>query len=228
MTILAACIMQHVIGQKNNIAKCWLWKPKQGQEQNFEAGYNKHFIWRKKKGDTPVWFCWQFKSGVRYGQFLDVSFNSWKDFDISFKPDEDNADYQHNIVPFGDLQNSFKLAYLEDLSFKDSVGLHSNYMRLITISVNDISGALKVIQKLKNNYSSNSVCKNFLVYKMIDGGNINQILIMLGFNNYSEYGKSENFQEEINAIEHSFKTKVITTVTSETLAYRPDLFIMPK
>jgi hypothetical protein len=59
---------------------------------------------------------------------------------------------------------------------------------------------------------------------MIDGGNINQIVLMLGFNSYSDFGKTENLQEDLNAIENSFKTKIITSITSETLAYRPDLF----
>ncbi len=50
---------------------------------------------------------------------------------------------------------------------------------------------------------------------------------MLGVNSYTDYGKSENLQEDINAIENSLKTKVVTA-TSETLSYRPDLFIIPK
>jgi hypothetical protein len=58
---------------------------------------------------------------------------------------------------------------------------------------------------------------------------------MLGFNSYSDFGKTENLQEDLNAIENSFKTnvienssktKIITSITSETLAYRPDLFSM--
>jgi hypothetical protein len=226
ITIIAFCFLQQVFGQTKNIAKCWLWKPKEGHEQDFESGYNKHFSWHKKNGDNPVWYCWQFVSGPRYGQFLDVSFNSWKDFDVSFKPDEDNKDYQLHIVPFAELQTSFKLALLQDFSSKDSVGLHSKYIRLITMTVNDIPNALKVIAKLKENYSSNSSVKNFFTYEMIDGGRIDQILLMLGFNSYSDFGRSENLQEDINVIENSLKLKVITATTSETLSYRPDLFII--
>src|SRR5215471_15893193 len=156
VTIIAFCFLQQVLGQTKDIAKCWLWKPKEGHEQDFESGYCKHFNWHRKNGDNPVWFCWQFVSGSRYGQFLDVSFNSWEDFDISFKPDDDNKDYQLNIVPFAELQTSFKLAFVQDFSSKDSVGLRSKYIRLITMTVSDIPNALKVIAKLKENYSSNS------------------------------------------------------------------------
>jgi hypothetical protein len=225
MVIIAFCFVQQVFGQTKNIAKCWLWKPKEGFEQNFESGYKKHFSWHKENGDNAVWYCWQFVSGSHYGQFLDVSFNSWKDFDVSFKPDEDNKDYQLHIMPIAELQTSFKLALLEDYSAKDSVGLHSKYIRLITMTVSDISNALHVVAKLKENYSSNFSVKNFFTFEMTDGGNINQILLMLGFNTYSDLGKTENLQTDINAVEKMLKMKVINTITSETLSYRADLFI---
>ena len=226
ITIVAFCFLQQLFGQTKNIAKCWLWKPKEGHQQDFESGYNKHFIWHKKNGDAPVWYCWQFVSGPRYGQFLDVSLNSWKDLDVSFKPEEDNKDYQLNIVPFAELQTSFKLNLLPHFSSNDSVGLESKYMRLITMTVNDIPIALKVIAKLKKNYFSGSSVRSFFTYEMVDGGHLDQILLMLGFRSYEDFGKSENLQEDINTIENSLKIKVITAITSETLSYRPDLFII--
>jgi hypothetical protein len=224
MVILVFSFLQQGFGQIKNIAKCWLWKPKEGQEQDFESGYNKHFNWHKKNGDNPAWYCWQFVSGPRYGQFLDVSLNSWEDLDVSFKPEDDNKDYQLHIVPFAELQTSFKLAVLQNLSSKDSVGLHAKYIRLITLTVNDTPNALKIIAKLKENYFLNYSIKNFFTYKMIDGGDINQILLMVGFNSYTDFGKSEKLQEDINLIEHSLKIKAVTGITSETLSYRPDLF----
>jgi hypothetical protein len=224
MTLLALSLLMQGFGQKKNIAKCWLWKPKAGQEQNFEKGYNKHFMWHKRNGDDPAWYCWQFVSGPRYGQFLDVSFNAWEDFDVSFKAEEDNKDYQLHIVPFAVLRNSFKLALVQDASPGDSVGLHSKYIRLITMTVNDIANALKIIAKLKADYSSKFSIKNFFTYQMVDGGDLNQIVLMLAFNSYSDFGKTEYLQEDMNRIENTFNTKTITAITSETLAYRPDLF----
>jgi hypothetical protein len=220
--------LQYSVAQQNSIAKCWLWKAKDSDQQKFESGYNKHFLWHNQNGDKPVWFCWQFQSGPRYGQYLDVSFNNWKDFDKSFKPDEDDSDFKLHVQPYADLQTSFKMSYQGNLSFGDSIGLYSKYMRLLTLSVNDISATWKVIEKLKNNYSSNSICKAFFVYKMIDGGNVDQVVLMLGFDSYSDYGKPENFQEEIAGIENSLKTQAITAITSETLFLRRDLVTLSK
>jgi hypothetical protein len=47
---LALSFLVQGFGQKKNIARCWLWKPKAGQEQNFENGYNKHLAigWLKE------------------------------------------------------------------------------------------------------------------------------------------------------------------------------------
>jgi hypothetical protein len=228
LAIFFICFLQHSVAQPNKIAKCWLWKAKEGAQQKFESGYHKHFMWHYQNGDNPVWFCWQFQSGPRYGQYLDVSFNNWKDFDKSFKPDEDDADFKLNVEPYAYLQTAFKLSYQENLSFGDSAGLYSKYIRLLTLSVNDFSATRKIIEKLKHTYFSTSACKAFLVYKMIDGGNLNQIFLMLGFDSYSNYGKSENFQEEIAAIEDSLKTKPITAITSETLSLRTDLVTLHK
>ena len=227
LTIITALVVQHSFAQKN-IAKCWLWKPKDGQERKFEAGYHRHYLWHKQNGDTPAWYCYQYLSGPNYGQLLDVSFNLWKDFDVSFKPDEDDADYQLNVKPFADLKNAFKLAYQETLSFGDSIGLQSKYIRLVSLTVNDISICLKLLEKLKNKYLQNAVSKNFFVYKMIDGGNLNQFLLMIGFNNYVDYGKSENLQDEVSEIENSLRVKTVTTISSETLTYRSDLFVINK
>lgn len=226
ITLIAFCFLQQGSGQSKNIAKCWLWQPKDGHEQDFESGYNKHFNWHKKNGDNPVWYCWEFVSGPRYGDFLDVSFNSWKDLDVSFKPEEDNKDFQLHIVPFANLQTAFKLKLLPAISSKDSIGLHSKYMRLITLTVNNIPDALKVIARLEEDYFPNVSVTHFFTYEMVDGGHMDQMLLMLGFNSYADFGKSENFQEEMDRIQNSLKLKVIKATTSETLAYRPDLFIV--
>ncbi|MGE5106129.1 MAG: hypothetical protein ACM3H8_01170, partial [Sphingobacteriales bacterium] len=63
---------------------------------------------------------------------------------------------------------------------------------------------------------------------MIDGGNINQFLLMMGFNNYVDYGKSVNLQEDVSEIENSLKIKIVTAISSETLTYRSDLFVIKK
>lgn len=216
-----------VIAQENNIAHFSVWKPKDGLEQKFETGYKQHLLWHKTNGDKWSWYGWYIISGPRNGLFVDATFNhNWNDFDSSVNPSGDAADNQLHTVPFGDFQMAFKVAKVEQLSSEDSVVLKSKYLRFITLSVSDISTALKIIVQLKENYSSKYSFKSFQTYKLIDGGNLNQIMLLLGFVNFTEYGKTEHLAEEISSIESSFKAKVITAINSETLLYKADMSLL--
>ena len=156
--------------------------------------------------------------------FVDATFNhTWSDFNSPVNPSGDAADNQLHTVPFGDFQMAFKVAKVEQLSYEDSLVLKSKYLRLVTLSVNDIATAFKVVEHLKENYSSKYSFKNFQTYKVIDGGSLNQIILLLGFANFTEYGKTEHLAEELFSIESVLKTKVITAINSETLLYKADM-----
>jgi hypothetical protein len=216
-----------VFSQVNNIAQFAVWKPKEGLAQKFEDGYKQHLLWHKSNGDTWNWYGWYVISGSRYGYFIDATFDhTWNDFNNPVKPAADRADNALHTVPFGDLITAFKVMKLPELSFSDSIGLQSKLLRLIKLTVNDIPGAIKVLEKLKTNYASQGTIKNFQTYKMVDGGNINQLILLIGFNDYIAYGKAEHLQEDINAIENSLKVKVITAINSETLLYKPDMSLL--
>ena len=217
------------LAQEKNIAQFAVWQPKEGLEQKFEAGYKQHLLWHKTSGDKWDWYGWFIASGSRYGQFVDATFDhSWNDFNSPVKPAEDLADNRLHVFPFGDVQTVFKISKIQELSSADGADLKSKFIRLVTISVNDIPAALKTIKKLKNDYAANFSVKNFTTYKMVDGGNVNQIILMLGLNDYDEYGKTENLPEELSAIENSLKTKTIIAVNSETLVYRADMSLFAR
>lgn len=66
-----------------------------------------------------------------------------------------------------------------------------------------------------------------MTYKQVDGGNLNQLLLLIGLNNFSSYGQFANLEEELADIEGSLKVKAIKRVTSETLVYRADMSLFP-
>lgn len=213
-----------VIAQENNIAHFSIWKLKEGLEQKFETGYKQHLLWHKANGDKWSWYGWYIISGSRAGLFVDATFNhNWSDFNSPVNPSGDGADNQLHTVPFADFQMAFKVAKIKQLSSEDSAVLKSKYLRFVTLSVNDITSALKIIEQLKENYNSKYLFKNFQTYKMIDGGNINQIILLLGFANFTDYGKTDRLAEDISSIENSLKMKVITAINSETLLYKADM-----
>ncbi|GAB3223252.1 hypothetical protein [Spirosoma arcticum] len=214
-------------GQPNNVAHISFWKPKPGQAKNFENGYKQHLKWHKDNGDKWVWYGWYIISGTRDDQFVDATFNHlWSDFDNSVKPAEDGADNALHTYPFGDFEGGYKMVNLTNLSISDNNSLKTKFLRLVMIDVIDIKSGKKMIEKLKTSYQTNGV-KTFLTFKMVDGGNLNQFLLLIGLNSFAEFGKTENLQEELSIIETILKIKTITSITSETLVYRADMSLFP-
>jgi len=218
----------NVMAQNNQVAHFSFWKPKPGQEINFENGYKQHLNWHKVNGDTWAWYGWFIISGARDGQFVDVTFNhAWGDFDRSLKPAEDGADNQLHTYPFGDFVGRNKMVQVASLSISDSNSLKSKFLRLVTVNVTDVVAGKKVIEKLKNTWQVAGL-QSFMTFKLVDGGDLNQLILLIGLNNFEEYSRFENLQEELSSIEGAMKIKTINSITSETLVYRADMSLFPK
>ncbi|MGN6211083.1 hypothetical protein [Parafilimonas sp.] len=214
-------------GQDKNIGQFAIWKPKEAMLQNFENGYKQHLNWHKANGDKWDWYGWFIISGARYGQFVDATFDhNWADFDKAVKPADDMADNRLHVFPFADVQTVFKVAYYAKASTNDTFMLKASLLKLVTLSVDDIDQSLKVCEMLKDHYASDQI-KYFKVYKMIDGGDINQIIILMGFENWKDYAISENLNDKISAIQEIMKVNAINSISSETLVYRKDMSLFP-
>ena len=211
---------------QNNVALFSFWKPKPGDEKNFENGYKQHLKWHKDNADKWNWCGWYFAFGSRDDQFLDATFNhSWGDFDKSVKPAEDGADNSIHTYPFADYQMGYRMINLPDLSISDSNSLKSKLLRLVTITVTNIDSGKAVLEKLKAIYKAKGM-KTFMAFKMVDGGNLNQFIILIGLSGTEEFSKVENLQEELTSIEALLKIKTITMLTSETLVFRADMSLI--
>jgi hypothetical protein len=213
--------------QEKHITQFAIWKPKEGKEQLFENGYKAHLKWHEANGDTWSWWGWYVISGPRYGYFVDATADhSWADFDAAVKPAEDIADNRLHVFPFGELQTVYKVSEYEKASTNDSFNLKTKLARHITLTVNSMDNALKAIEKVKDFYVSQNI-KTFKTFTVIDGGNLNQIIIIMGFDSWAEYSMSEKFQEKLSEIERSLKQNSILSCISETLAYRADMSWFP-
>lgn len=219
-----------IIGQAGNIAQFAVWKPKAGQAQNFENGYRQHLLWHKENKDLWDWYGWHIISGERYGQFIDATFNHpWQDFDQAIKPAEDRADNNLHVFPFGDVQTVFKAAYLPELSAgDDDKSLKSRLLRMVTLNLSGMDDGKKVIRKYKESVRQSADSVSLLVFKMIDGGNPNQLILFIGAGNFNEFGRTENLLEELSAIEKNLNIKAIVSAVSETLIYREDMSLFAK
>lgn len=220
-------IANFAYGQEANIGQFAIWKPKDGQLQNFENGYKQHLNWHKTNGDKWGWYGWFVVSGSRYGQFVDATFDhNWADFDKAVKPAEDIADNRLHVFPFGDVQTIFKVSHYPKYSTIDTFANKLRLLKMVILTTDNTEQALKVVDKLKDFYISKQV-KSFKTYKVIDGGLTNQIILMMGFSSWEDYGISETLTEKISEIEQSLKLKTITSTTSETMVYRADMSWFP-
>lgn len=220
-------IANFAYGQEANIGQFAIWKPKDGQLQNFENGYKQHLNWHKTNGDKWGWYGWFVVSGSRYGQFVDATFDhNWADFDKAVKPAEDIADNRLHVFPFGDVQTIFKVSHYPKYSTIDTFANKLRLLKMVILTTDNTEQALKVVDKLKDFYISKQV-KSFKTYKVIDGGLTNQIILMIGFSSWEDYGISETLTEKISEIEQSLKLKTITSTTSETMVYRADMSWFP-
>ncbi|THU32535.1 hypothetical protein FAM09_27480 [Niastella caeni] len=222
IVVMLLFISGEVIAQ-HHVAHFSYWKPRAGEAQRFENGYKQHLKWHKDNGDKWSWYGWYIISGPRYGLFVDATFNhAWSDFDNPVKPAEDGADNNLHTHPFGIFEGGYKMIQLPSLSIGDSNGLRSKYLRFVTINVTDPEAGKKVIERWKTSYQPGGV-KTLLTFKMVDGGSLNQLLVIIGLNSFQEFSKVENLQEELSAIETALKIKTITSITAETLIYRADM-----
>ncbi|MBI3580037.1 MAG: hypothetical protein HY276_08785 [Ignavibacteriales bacterium] len=209
-----------LMAQENTIASFAVWKPKDGLEQQFEAGYKKHLAWHKANGDKWNWYGWYVVSGPRFGYFIDATLDrTWDDFDSPVNPSGDREDNALHTDPFGEFKTLFRVEKLNKLSASHASSLKSKRMRLVTLSVNNIPSTLKIIERLKEQYQTKYNVKTFLTYKVVDGGDLNQIIIMLGADDFKQYGETKNLQEDLSVIEEFLKLKTITAINSEMLVY---------
>jgi hypothetical protein len=228
LTFLMMLFSAPVLAQQH-IAQFVVWQPKAGAAQQFETGYKKHLTWHKANRDPWGWYGWFITPGPRSGQFVDATVDhAWSDFDHPLKPAEDRADNELHVYPYAHLQTVVKVACLKDLSSGDNNSLRTKFLRMITLRVTDINTGIQLIRQLKGSWPSATPLRHFLVYKVVDGGDMHQLILLMGLNSFEEYGNSEQLQELLATAETALKVKAITAITSETLVYRADMSLFPE
>lgn len=219
-----------VLGQDNRIAQFTVWQPKETLATAFQRGYQQHLKWRKTAGDPWEWYGWYVTSGPRVGWFIDASFNhAWSDFDgRAVDQTEQTVDLNSNVLPYADIRSTYKAFYLKDQSIANSGSLRSKMLRMVTIRVTDMPAAVRVVDRYKNSFRSNSDVTTLMTFKVVDGGNANQLIMLIGSNSWEQYGKTENILDQLNNIENTLKLKTIDGITSETLLYTQDMSLAPE
>jgi len=204
--------------QDRNVSQFVIWQPKEGQAQTFETGYQQHLQWHAANNDPWDWYGWYFISGPRSGQFMDATVDhAWQDFDTPLKPAEDGADNKLHVYPFADLRAVMKLERI--ISCGNNTGLQSRLLRMITLSTTDINAAITVTGKLKEQLHTSCL----YVYKVVDGGDLNQLILLLGYTSYKELGRDTALPAILARLDNLPSGKSIQYITSETLVFKKEM-----
>ena len=227
-TLLAALLILGTCAnaQTGLVGQFAVWKPKEGKEDLFEAGYKKHLEWHRTNGDTWDWYGWFFSSGPRTGTFVDATlFRSWAELDHPVKPAEDWADNRIHTVPFANLETVFRVAYMPGLSIQDGGSLRSKYLCMVTLEALDVFLLRKLLDKMVTPGNNMPALKTHLVFQVVDGGSMNQWLVFLGADSMEAYGRVLTEWMNRITLNELFK-KAVATITAERLTYREDLSLL--
>jgi hypothetical protein len=224
LCIVALFIPGMLHAQGHTVAHFSVWKPQAGQTQDFDNGYKQHLRWHQLNKDTWSWYGWYVLSGPRNGLFIDATFNhAWSDFDHPVNPAGDAADNALHTEPFASFLGGYKMVFLPRLSTGGEELLQSKFLRIITLMVTDIEAGKALLEKWKEQAAPPSP---FQVYKMADGGNLNQLQLLFGYSSFEALGTAENLAETLMTVQAGTKNKVIDSITAETLVFKPDMSLL--
>ena len=213
---------------QDGIAHFSVWQPKPGMENQFETGYKQHLQWHVANKDSWSWYGWYVISGARAGYFIDATFNhQWADFDKPVNPAGDAADNGLHTEPFGDFRLAFKVKFLPLLSQYAVNSLQSKFLRFITIQVTNKEQALAAIGKVVAQYRSKGA-NSLMVYDMVDGGTIPQIILLIGSESFAAMGITENITDDLLKAASSLKATPFGPINSELWRYRADMSMFPQ
>lgn len=214
LLIIALLLSFRASAQDKNIAQFVIWEPKEGMEQAFEKGYQQHLQWHAANSDLWDWYGWYFISGPRDGQLLDATVDrAWADFDQRLKPAEDAADNQLHVHPFAKLKNIIKMEKIA--SCGHNKGLQTHFLRMITITAYPLTNAIKALDNVTKQLHAGC----FYTYKIVDGGNLHQLVLLLGYDSFSELGKDAEITELLEK-QAGFTLKGIE---SEILSFKKEM-----
>lgn len=238
--LLVAFYSGSLMSQNGNAARVVLIKPKEDRNRDFELGYKRHLEWHKQNKDAWVWYGWQIVAGENFGWFMDGTFgHKWEDFDGPVLPAADAADNNINVTPYANFVSNSYMVLLDELSncsfletkqpsvliefhrFEIKPGFEKEFEQIV-------SECHKIFEKQSRRHT---------VYKMINGGNVPQYIMMFPMDKVSELAKSEVSIENtiLNSMSASASVlmqqkmeKSVEQHSASVLKYRADMSYLPE
>ncbi len=215
--------------------------PKPGMAAQYEDGRKRHMQWHGSQKDPWTWYVWEVTTGDSTGVYLVGTFgHHWKDWDARADFDQkDSADAGKNVVPSVAHEEMSYWVYRADLSLPKE----ATPAKMATVThywldpamANTFTEAIKKINAgiTKTKYPA----KTSRWYQLANGGETPHYVIVT---DRSSMADMELLDKSIDAMmadaygaDDGKATmdglrKAIRKVTTEMIAFRPDLSYVPK
>lgn len=216
------------------------WTVKDGMEDDFEAGLEKHNALHASQNDPTGLHTWQVVSGPHVGTYIRVSFgHHWADFDAAGENVEaDEADAAVNVDAYIESATPMFYSVLPMLSrFPQGEG-PSGVSRIITFNVRPgRQGAfMETIGKIHAAIEKTDWLAHYIWYQREDGGRLPTYVVVLPGPNWASFAPNEKplpavlmevYGEQETAKILGGITDSVESEWSETAVYRKDLSYLP-
>jgi len=193
-------------------------EPRRGEQQAFEAGYQRHLEWHRAANDPWTWYGWSFVLGDRIGMFMDGTFgHAAADFDHAVQPAADAADNALNVSPYADFRTHGVYERLDALGGGAALPDTSAFLALTTYRVQPgRERAFEAAVAARRN--GGATRESWLRLRI--GGESPQYLLMRPAPSWAAAAELPDFFEAAPA---PAIAELVTSVRTELLRYRPTL-----
>ena len=186
--------------------------PKEGMQNDFEAGYKRHLEWHAAQPDTWSWLGWTVATGDRIGTFIDATVDrEAADFDAPVAPAADVADNVKNVLPYARLVSSAVYRERRDLGSRQTSDLKARVLTMMTVDV-EPSAVARLETQLR------AAKANIIVFELVNGGEVPRYLIFVPAQKMSEVAEAATVPVLRDGVRR---------MTVETVRFRGDLSYEP-
>lgn len=210
--------------------------PHDGQRDEFEAGYRRHLEWHRAKQDPWTWYGWFVVMGARTGKFVDGTFgHDAADFDRPVDPAGDAADNARNVHPYADVAEHVVLERLDSLSSGLPAPDTTRFLLLTTYDVGPGQAAgfealvARRARALRDPPAGASTADRprYTWYRIALGGPEPRYLLLRPAAQPSAAVRMASWFGPGTDESRLDATRIVSSVSSELLQYRPDLSYLP-
>ena len=240
-TLPAPAAEPATLRDSGDAAQLFFYRPKDGMESQFDAGYRKHLEWHRTHDDPLVWYGWYITHGPRMGTFIDGSFGApFAAFDQRVAPADDGKDAERTFLSYAEPTARAVYRVRRDLS--TGVPLEqwapTKLVQVYTYKVRVGRGERfeKIAKRMRATLDAAKVKSAFTWYEGVGGTASPSYMLMVSRDGWGAFDEARGGLEGVLASVDDATVRLpllegyaatVEEVQSEIWSYRSDLSLIP-